>query len=293
MNEQQPIKGQSDFNQIGQIIQKFLPYWPLFVLSVAMALAVAYIKLRAEQPIFVAYAKILLKDPNKGGSDSKVLDEFNIISEKKVVENEILVLRSAMLMQEVVRRLSLSATVYNEGRVRVEELYGENSPVQFIPLNRDSVNWGGQYYFSVDWAKGEIEIDNKKVPFNQVLTINETAYKVIPNEHYNKNVVGKNYYVVFNSVDGEAGNLAGSLGANPISSTSSVLDVSLSTPVPEKGKAVLKSLFDVYNDFAVIDKRQSAEKTLDFIDGRLATVALESGQCGAGRCRFQGSSSPL
>lgn len=274
MNEQQAIKGQSDFNQIGQIIQKFLPFWPLFVLSVAMAMAIAYIKLRAEQPIFVAYAKILLKDPNKG-SDSKVLDELNIVGEKKVVENEILVLRSAGLMQEVVRRLSISATVYNEGRVRVEELYGDNAPVHFIPANRDSVNWGGQYYFSVDWTKGEIEIDGKKVAFNQELTINDTRYKVVPNEKYNKSVQGKNYYVVFNSVEGEAGGLAGSVGANPISSTSSVIDVSLSTPVPEKGKAVLKTLFDVYNEYAVIEKRRSAAKTLEFIEDRLAKVALD------------------
>ncbi|HUC79706.1 MAG TPA: polysaccharide biosynthesis tyrosine autokinase [Flavisolibacter sp.] len=274
MNEQHAVKTQSDFNQIGQILQKFIPYWPLFVLSVTLALAVAYIKLRAEQPIFVAYAKILLKDPNKG-SDSKVLDELNIVGEKKVVENEILVLRSAGLMQEVVRRLSLSATVYNEGRVRVEELYGENSPVQFVPVNRDSVNWGGQYYFSVDWTKGEIEIDNKRVPFNQELVLSNTRYKVVPNQDYNKTVQGKNYFVVFNSVEGEAGSLAGSLSANPISSTSSVIDVSLSTPVPEKGKAVLTILFKVYNDYALIEKNQSAANTLKFIEDRLASVALD------------------
>jgi chemotaxis response regulator CheB len=50
-----------------------------------------------------------------------VLDALNIFSEKKIVENEIIVLRSSSLMQEVVKSLDLYATVFNEGKVQREE----------------------------------------------------------------------------------------------------------------------------------------------------------------------------
>ena len=159
MNPQSTFKNKSEFGQIGQILQKFLAYWPIFLISVTMAIAIAYIKLRAEQPVYVAYAKILLKDPSKG---SKVLDEFNIMEGKQIVENEILVLKSAGLMQEVVRRLGLSPTVFNEGRVRVEELYKDNSPVSFVPIRRDSIYDGGKFYFDVDWSRGEVNIAEQK-----------------------------------------------------------------------------------------------------------------------------------
>ncbi|HVF80474.1 MAG TPA: polysaccharide biosynthesis tyrosine autokinase, partial [Flavisolibacter sp.] len=272
MNEHQPIKEQAESNQIGQIIQKFLPYWPLFVISVALSLAVAYVKLRAEQPMFVAYGKILLKDPNK--SDSKVLDAFNITGEKKVIENEILVLRSASVLQEVVRRLHISVTVCNEGRVRIEELYKENSPVWFVATtnNKDSIYEAGKYYFKVNWAKSEVEIDNKRVGFNQEVIIGNTAYKVVPNPIYNKHVTGKNFYANFSSVRNAAGSLIGAIGANPISASSSVIDVKITTPVPDKGIDVLTTLFNVYNEYAVLDKKQAAENTLAFIDERLAKV---------------------
>lgn len=292
MSEQQNFKSQSEFSQISQMLLKFVPYWPLFVISVALGLVIAYIKLRAEQPIFVAYAKILLKDPNKG-SDSKVLDQLDMSGEKKVVENEILVLRSAGLMQEVVRRLNLGATVYNEGRVRIEELYEENSPVQFIPVNRDSINYGGTQYFNVNWTKGEIEIDNRKVGFNEILNINNTKYKVVPNPDYNKQVVGKNFFVVFNSVEGAAGGLIGSLSANPISSTSSVIDVQISTAVPEKGIDVLDTLFTVYNQFAILDKKQSTLNTFNFIEDRLATVALQLDSIEQGVVNFRTQEAPF
>ncbi|GAA4753165.1 polysaccharide biosynthesis tyrosine autokinase [Flavisolibacter ginsenosidimutans] len=273
-NEQQTPKGQSDFSQVGQYVQKFLPYWPLFIVSVALSLVVAYIKLRADQPMYVAYGKIKLKDPNKG-TDSKVLDELNIVGEKKSVEDEIMVLRSTSLMQEVVKRLNLNVSVYNEGRVRVEELYKGNSPVRFIPLHRDSINGGGTYYFKVDWTKGEIEIDNQHVPLNGIVRIGETDYRVVPTPTYNKHVVGKNYFAVFNSVEGAANDLISGLGANAISNSSWVIDVNLTIAVPEKGKEVLSALFKVYNEFAIIDKNETANRTLDFIEDRLATVALD------------------
>lgn len=286
MNEQQTVKGQSDFNQIAQYLQKFLPYWPLFVISVALSLAVAYIKLRAEQPMYVAYAKIMLKDPGKG-TDSKVLDEFNIVGEKKQVENEILVLRSSGLMQEVVKRLNLNVSVYNEGRVRIEELYKENSPVWFVPLHRDSIFGGGTYYFKVDWEKGEVEIDNRRAAFNSTVRISGTDYKIIPTPTYNKHVVGKNYFAVFNSVEGAAGDLVGALGANPISVTSSVIDVNLTTAVPEKGKDVLDVLFKVYDEYTIFDKRAAGLRTLDFIEKRLAEVALDLDSVETQQVQFQ------
>ena len=66
----------------------------------------------------------------------KVLDALNIFSEKKIVENEIIVLRSSSLMEDVVDSLDLYATVFNEGNVQTEELYADNSPIKFIALDK-------------------------------------------------------------------------------------------------------------------------------------------------------------
>jgi len=286
MNEQQALKRKSEFDQIGQYVQKFLPYWPLFIVSVALSLSVAYIKLRAEQPMYVAYGKIKLKDPNKG-TDSKVLDELNIVGEKKAVEDEIMVLRSTSLMQEVVKRLNINVSVYNEGRVRIEELYKENTPVSFVPLHRDSIYGGGTHYFKVDWTKGEIEIDNQHVPFNGIAKVGGTDYRIVPTSDYNKHVVGKNYFAVFNSVQDASSELIGGLSANPISTTSSVIDVNLTTAVPEKGKDVLNSLFDVYDEFTRFDKNAAASNTLQFIEKRLANVALDLDSVESEQVQFQ------
>ena len=149
MNEQEFYKEKTEINIFVQILQKYLPFWPLFALTIPISLSVAYIYFRSQVPIYVATAKVLLKDPNKGGGDSKVLDALNIFSEKKIVDNEILVMRSSGIMKEVVDSLDLYATVYNQGKVKIEELYGLSSPIKFVALDKDSINSFDTYHFFV------------------------------------------------------------------------------------------------------------------------------------------------
>ncbi len=275
MDEDQFFKERADSNIIKQVIYKYMPYWPLFVISVGISLAITYINLRAQIPTYVATAKVLLKDPNKGGGDSKVLDALNIFSEKKIVDNEIVALQSKDMMAEVVQELGLYAEVFNKGNVQIEELYQENSPVTFLAIDKEHFNLYGTYFFSIDWNRQTITIDRKKVPFNSVFQINGTSLTFVMNEAYNKNAVGKNFYVVFSPPYSVAGRLVSNLKITPYSYSSTILNVNMTTTVPEKAKDVLKYLFIYYNKDAVEDKNEIADKTVNFIDDRLGLVTRQ------------------
>lgn len=272
MDDQQFFKQQPERNVVLQIIERYLPFWPLFVITTALSLAVTFVYLRSQIKIYVATAKVLLKDPNKGSGDSKILDALNIFGDKKIVENEIVVLKSTNLMQEVARSLDLYATVYNEGKVRIEELYKENSPVYFRTSDPENILASPKYYFTIDWNRNVVNIDNRVARFNDSILLNNTVYKVEINPTYRKDLKGKNYFVQFNTIPGAASNIIGSLRVNAISSQSTVLDVRLETPVPQKGMDILTKLFDVYNINGITDKNQTAARTLAFIDNRLGFV---------------------
>ena len=102
MEEEQFFSDKPQANILVQILQRYLPFWPLLAVLLAISMSISFVYLRSQTKIYVAAAKVLLKDPQKGGGDSKVLDALNIFSEKKIVENEILVLKSTSLMQDVV-----------------------------------------------------------------------------------------------------------------------------------------------------------------------------------------------
>lgn len=276
MSDEQILKERTDSNFFVQLIQRYLPFWPLFVITIVLSLTLSYIYLRSQIPIYVANAKILLKDPEKGGgADNKLLDALNIFGEKKIVENEIVVLRSTDLMEQVVKQLNLYANVYNKGRVQTEELYKENSPAYFVAQNPDSTISWGKYYFKIDWNRNQIHIDNKTVIANSTVTLNNTIYRVQLNPYYNKHVTGKNFYVQFSPIENAAKGIIGGLKASPVSVSSTVIDLKLETPVPQKGIDVLAKLFEVYNKAAINDKNLTAAQTMSFIDDRLKLVSAD------------------
>ncbi|MEO6328413.1 MAG: hypothetical protein ABIO55_05755, partial [Ginsengibacter sp.] len=272
MEEEQFFKEKPESNLFKQVIYKYLPFWPLFVITVSISLFVSLINLRSQIPIFVAQATVLLKDPNKGSGDSKVLDALNIFSEKKIVENEIMVMRSSDINQQVARELELYAAVYNKGNVRVEELYKENSPVQFKALNEATLNSYALYFFTMDWVKKKVLIDNKSVSFDSIVLLDNNYYKIFVNKAYNTAATGKNFYVQFLPVAAAAGNIIGSISANPLSAVSTIINVQMQTPVAQKGQDILTKLFEIYNRKAIEDKNQIALRTLNFVEDRLRTV---------------------
>ena len=99
MSEEQEVLDKPSDNILAQIIHRYLPFWPILLLFTSIALLISYFQLRAQTKIYVASAKVLLKDPEKGNGDTKVLDALNIFTEKKTVENEIIVLRSSSLIE--------------------------------------------------------------------------------------------------------------------------------------------------------------------------------------------------
>ena len=151
----------------------------------------------------------------------------------------------------------------------------DNSPVKFVALDKGSFNLYGTYFFSVDWEKKIIEIDNKNVPFDSTVVLGKNVIRLKVNHGYNPNVIGKNYFVQFLPPSSAAGAIVGSLKIAPYSYSSTILNISLETPVPEKGRDILNKLLEIYNINGVQDKNEISEKTLHFIDDRLGIVASQ------------------
>ncbi len=272
MNEQLLFQEKQQANIFVKLLQKYLPFWPLFALTIPISLGVTYILLKFEIPIYVVNAKVLLKDPNKNNGDSKILDALNIFSEKKIVDNEILVLKSSSIIQKVVKSLDLYATVCNHGNIKEEELYGSNAPLHFLTKEEDGIKVKNQFFFNLNWQERTIDINNQKVSFDSSLVLDGIAYRMVVNESYNKHLLGKKYFLKITPVAEVAQSISGRIRAAPLSNISTVLDVKFDTPVPARGEDILNKTFEIYNLEGIQDKNQIADKTLNFIENRLQLV---------------------
>src|SRR5690242_1721384 len=114
---------------VSLIMFRYFPYWPLFILLIGVFFLGGWAYLRYyATPEYRSTATILVKDEKKGEGESKTLEDLNAARSKKIVENEIEVIRSKELLKEVVKNLSLYAPVYQEGHVKPVAAYSK-SPI--------------------------------------------------------------------------------------------------------------------------------------------------------------------
>ena len=139
---------------ISQVLAGYIAYWPLFLVTASLFLGLAFLYTRYRIPLYEASAKIIIKDEKKGSQVSKEMEELDIISTKKISENETEVLQSRNIMENVVRKLRLYAPLKQEGKIRALSAYSL-SPVSVEFENPEQIK-------SPDKAAEKIYLDYKE-----------------------------------------------------------------------------------------------------------------------------------
>src|SRR3954447_7573044 len=93
--------GQQHENLLRSIILKYLANWPLFLILLVICAAGAFLYLRYTVPLYEIKATIIIKDGQKGQDNSKMVESLDAFDSKKIVENELEVIQSQTLAQEV------------------------------------------------------------------------------------------------------------------------------------------------------------------------------------------------
>ena len=116
INQKIEPNSQNGDNVVSQLWSRFFPYWPLFLFFIIVAVLGARFYLKYKIPVYETTTTILIKDEKKGEDDSRIIESLNLLSTKKIMENEIEVLKSKGFMMQVVKKLHLYAPVFEKGK---------------------------------------------------------------------------------------------------------------------------------------------------------------------------------
>jgi tyrosine-protein kinase Etk/Wzc len=263
----------TDGASLRSLLMRYIRHWPWFLLSVSLILGAAYVYLLYQPSTYTSKASLLIKDEKKGLDSENMLKELEIFAPKKVVENEIEILKSYTLMERVVSQLDLNVTYYQDTRFGMREVY-EQSPIRLIVEYAKPTLFQAEEPIQISFVNSHtIRIEDKSYPLN---TSVQTAYGRI--RVFSRAQISADTPPVFVKVSPPAKvitDLLRVLKAEPTSKASTVIALSLETAVPDKGEVILNRLIDVYNQAAVLDKNRVAANTLTFIEDRLKLVARE------------------
>ncbi len=261
-----------------QILDFFLNNWGWFLISVVLCFGTGYLLTQTMTRMYVSSASIRVDEDYMRDASADITDFSGggLFKSTSSVDNEVLVLKSRTLMLKVVKNLKAHISYYIDGRLRTQEIYSLLSPVELVvpdSLKRRftvqlRLKSDTEYVAQVD--DGPSEAHPYGVPVTQdsvTFTVNKrTNFSSYPDASIVVRVA--NPFKV-------AQRYATELASAPASKTTSIIQLSLTTPVAQKATDIINGLIDVYNKDAIDDKRRAAQNTADFIDERLRVVGYE------------------
>jgi hypothetical protein len=120
------------------IIGRFLGYLPYFIISLVLAISIAYLVNRYTPIKYSVKAQFLIKDKgNRGGLDGMegFLQGMQLINTSKNVENEIGLMKSRIMIEETIKNCDFNITYYGLGKIKNQDLYPNQPFVVLIDSN--------------------------------------------------------------------------------------------------------------------------------------------------------------
>ena len=271
---QHKTKEENEENVMQQFVSKYLPYWPLFLLAILIGVCVAYAYLRYATPIYEATATLIIKDEKKGNEESKLVESLDQISSKKIVENEIEIIQSRKLMENVVKKLSLYAPVYEKGEVH-DVLAYTRTPVVVSALHPDSLSETAAIAIDYDSKQHAVILNKKlKYPVNKLVSTPFGKLQFSPNRFFTQpDSPYKQLFFILGIPKKMAPSFLGGLKVEPASKLSSVVNLSYRDVDPVRAENILNELINAYQQSANDEKDALAQNTLSFVNDRLAIVS--------------------
>ena len=275
--------------------------WHWFLLSLIICVCGALIYLRFAEPVYQVSARMLVKNNNdsKKKSASQMLsdvEDLGYLNNSSGIENEVEVLRSRLLLRDVVKDLKLYTEYRREDGLKDVIVY-KNQPfsIDLDPEHLDSLDIA--YLESSQWLKMEVWREGTNYMISG--TLKAGAGDPIPFQHRAKSLPdtiktrlgtltmtavpgkkleeGQVYIVTISPPMQVATSYLSRLTIKPTTKRTDIALLTLKDNNYRRGVDVLRQLSICYNRQANAEKNEVAMRTEEFINDRMAKIDKELG----------------
>ena len=278
-----------------ELLFRYIIHWPWFLASILICLIGAWGYLYFQTPVYQVSASIMIKDDKKGGNsgsaDLENLGLGGVITSAQSIDNEIEVLRSKTILNEVFNCLDLYITYSDDDEFPKREMY-KTSPVVVNLTAQEADKLPSAALIDMQLSSdGGLDV-NLKVGLNEYNKRFDKLPAVFPtnvgtfgftlrDSLLNGQVEGRkdvrHISAVVSQPFGMAKGYQWALTIAPTSKATSVATVSLVNTNIQRGQDFINKLMEMYNRNTNNDKNEVAEKTREFINERIKIIDEELG----------------
>lgn len=274
MEEQQINTNKSELWNLSlkDLFYKYVRYLPLFLLSVAVALLIAFAYLRYTTRVFNATGTMLIKNEPQASRADKVEDILEGGNRNQNIQNELEVLKSKPLMSRVVNKLNLQFSYTALGKVKNFNIYTQGP---FLIQAFEIADSSTAFTLNVKFVnQQEFRINNESVRFTlgQLFKNKFGVFRLIKNGPI---IDGTEFAVTWQPTLAVAGSYASSIKVQPKTPGTGILTVSMQTTNAQLAADIVNKLMTEYDSMTVEKNNYSTDQMLGFINARLADMSDE------------------
>lgn len=292
------LEREEDVIDIKEILLQAYLHWKLISICVIVALIGGFLVKQTITPMYQINSSVLMRQDNndRGGaglsSNMDMLSNMGIITTTSSFENSVELLKTRSLLTKTVTDLDLYISYYRKGLFRDHGIY-KNVPIHVwvTPEDAEKMHYAKVTISNVNNNEIDVEITHinlqgdeetltkhiNKLPF--VLPTNFGVFTFTPYKEYKdkEGISLDTYYATVVSPLTFALNLQSNISVEPRSKTTTIADLTLKSPLPERGEDFVEELVKNYNIDANVDKNETASRTAQFINERIQIINKELG----------------
>ena len=271
-------------NTFQQLILRYVSFWPYFLISIIISLALAFIYLRYAKYEYNSFSKIEIIDKAQD-SDMSLPTSMTIFNRSMInLGNEIGVLTSHKIHESVVKELSSNIKYFTSGKFKTSENHIEewipNSRIVFNVESNQLKNSLGT--FEIIHTNDGIRIIHKKnreileeYYFKSKSTF-DSSHNLPFDIDLNKSEVFETTKMIeFNSVDLAILNFKNRVIVNESSVDSDQLILEMTGSNRKISEEYLNVLMTVFDNDGIVDRQLEYKRTMDFVDSRSDFLSQE------------------
>ncbi|PKP17352.1 MAG: hypothetical protein CVU05_15690, partial [Bacteroidetes bacterium HGW-Bacteroidetes-21] len=285
MNQQNIQEGplrKEDTIDIKKFIFKIIANWYWFIFTISIAVFSAYLINRYTDPVYTVKGTMIVQDKDNtlsGGVES-ILEEQGIFrrTRKKVVENEIAILKSYSLSRRAIEESpEFHISYFAEGRIRTVESYKTNTYIIEPDTSFPNKVESPVYVKFTSENECIISTDNDskktKVKLGEWFENIDFRFKVLPNDtikpNGNSNI--KTFFII-RDINKLTNAYRSKITLTTTDKKSTIVEISSNGMVAKKEVDFINKLMNVYVNKGLEEKNMIALNTIYFIDEQLNDI---------------------
>jgi capsular exopolysaccharide synthesis family protein len=291
MNQNHDFKG---------VLTPYLHKWKFIIICAIFALTCAFVYLRYANYEYQANAKIKIKETQENDKLAELsrMQNYGLFrTENNNVLDEIEVIKSRIIIEQVIKDLKFNIQYFVEGRIKATEEY-KNPPLNINFSASDSIihtidttfnikiqsandfllkgiNFSEKFSFKTE-DDSDLDDEGTVYAFGESIPTSFGAITITPRIGEYATKIGSNIKIKINPLSSVVSNYKSNLIISN-QDLSSIITLTINDNVQEKARLFLEKLIEKYNEDVQNDKQQVVDATSKFIDNRLDIVSQELG----------------